>query len=71
VCSSDLHVFLPKLESVWFIYMNPYTPLYIHIMAGVEEVPAQIRWWITPVLLAWLGACCTAFAGLRIRSMRE
>ncbi len=71
-----LHVFLPEMRSIWFVYLNPYTPLYLQILEGLaagasDMMPWSLQWWITPALQAWMALACMAIAGIRIRSMRE
>lgn len=77
VAEIALHVFFPDLRSIWFMYLNPYTPLYLHIVDWMsstnpsDPLPWYLWWWITPVLQAWMALACVVIAGLRIRSMRE
>jgi ABC-type transport system involved in multi-copper enzyme maturation permease subunit len=71
VAELALHIFWQDLETIWFAYLNPYTPLILHIYTEMDEMPGRIYWWITPLVQFWLGAFCLAIAAVRIHSMRD
>lgn len=67
------HAFCTDFDSIFFIYLNPFTPLVLNSMdiPGAEIARKHLYWWLTPLLLLLLTLLFTAVAERRIRSMRE
>ena len=54
-----------------FLYLNPFTPLFLNIEESLSAMPDAPIWWITPVVQLSFATLFTLIAALRIRSMRE
>lgn len=66
-----LNLLLEDRGGICFLYLNPFTPLFINLEDRLLTAPDAPVWWITPVVQATLGALCTAVAALRIRGLRD
>jgi len=67
-----LHVLISDLEGIYFVYLNPFTPLVLYSNdAWSAETGVSLHWWITPLLQLVLGAACASLAWHRIRKMRD
>lgn len=64
-------VLVERANPIFFLYLNPFTPLVLNIEESLSEMPDAPIWWITPLTQLALGALFTLIAALRIRSMRE
>jgi ABC-type transport system involved in multi-copper enzyme maturation permease subunit len=64
-------VLIDRAVPIVFLYLNPFTPLVLHIEEQLAEMPDAPIWWITPLLQLALACLFTLIAALRIRAMRE
>lgn len=66
-----LNIFLPEFDRVPFLYMNPFTPLFMQMEESLAASPDAPIWWVTPAVHAILGSMMVTVAALRIRKMRD
>jgi len=71
VAEIALHIAFTDFDSIVFVYLNPFTPLVLHLYDLPELAARSIYWWITPAAQAALGLLCLAVAWSRLRAMRE
>lgn len=62
---------LEHTSGVFFLYLNPFTPLFLNLEERLLEAPHAPIWWITPIAQLALGLLFTAISAIRIRNMRE
>ena len=71
VAEIALHIYDQDLETIIFVYLNPFTPLVLNLYDSIDLTRHFLYWWITPLAELAMGLLLLLVAALRIRSMRE
>lgn len=58
-------------ETIFFLYLNPFTPLVLQMQDCFTPYETSVTWWITPLLQLGLTALLALIAARRISFLRE